>query len=743
MPIDRFLIAPYDKDSGLDTSVRPWLIPDNAFSTIENAYVYRGRIRKRFGSLYFGNNQYQSRFRISIDTTDGSGNINLTLAFSNVTYAIGQLFTIGTTVFTVVALGTPADMLRSDGSMATATFNTTTGEINIVGAPANTTLFFYPALPVMGLLIFENSSRNEPTVGFDTVFSYKYTDGVGWDLIDTTEWSGNDDQFFWSTTWIGTDSSINQDTMFVTNNNPLDGIKSLTGGTSGTWSLFQPQIDATPNYLITAQVIVVFKNRLVALNTWEGPDAASAINFPARMRWSAVGSPFAMNSWRQDIPGNGNALDNSTTQELITAEFVKDRLIVYFDRSTWEVVYTGNQVYPFIWQQINTELGAESTFSIVPFDKVAIGIGNNGIHACNGIGVERIDTKIPQLVFGINNLQAGVERVYGVRDYYVEMVYWTYPATDASADFPYPNRVLVYDYKTGTWATNMDSITVFGYFQPQSGITWDSQTVTWDDDIGWDSGTTISQFRQVVAGNQQGFTFVIDPDVTTNAPVLQITNIATSGDISNVITITCINHNLREGEYILIQSVTNSDGNINLLNVEIFQVTDVIDADNFSFEYEDEDENILTGTYTGGGTIARVSNINLVTKQYNFYAKQGKNAAINKIDFMVDKTGDNDNVGSQIQVEFYISTSQDQVVQNSGTALVGTSTLDMFSYADFPYEKTASRIWRPVYFQANGEVIQFQLTFNDAQMRSLIVMLSDFQLHAMCIYATPTSSRFQ
>ena len=138
--------------------------------------------------------------------------------------------------------------------------------------------------------------------------------------------------------------------------------------------------------------------------------------------------------------------------------------------------------------------------------------------------------------------------------------------------------------------------------------------------------------------------------------------------------------------------------------------------------------------------IARVSQISISTKEYNFYAKDGRNAAVNKVDFMVDATS-----AGQIQVEFYASTSDVSLLKDGAGngVLLGTGTLDTYPYPDIPFEATANRIWHPVYFQANGEVIQFQLTFNDAQMRSVPIMQSEFALHAMCIYSNPTSSRFQ
>jgi len=127
-----------------------------------------------------------------------------------------------------------------------------------------------------------------------------------------------------------------------------------------------------------------------------------------------------------------------TEEAIVSAEFIKDRLIVFFERSTWELAYTGNQVLPFVWQKINTELGSEATFSVVPFDKVVLAIGNTGVHACNGSNVERIDTKIPDTVFEIFNKENGVSRVAGVRDYFNEMVYWSFPLDNTSINQEIP-----------------------------------------------------------------------------------------------------------------------------------------------------------------------------------------------------------------------------------------------------------------------------------------------------------------
>jgi hypothetical protein len=81
--------------------------------------------------------------------------------------------------------------------------------------------------------------------------------------------------------------------------------------------------------------------------------------------------------------------------------------------------------------------------------------------------------------------------------------------------------------------------------------------------------------------------------------------------------------------------------------------------------------------------------------------------------------------------------------------LPGTSTLDTFPYiagnaaVPIPFEETATRVWHPVFIEADGEVIQLQLTMNDAQMLNPAITNCDFQLHAICFHAAPTSYRFQ
>lgn len=729
---NRFFIAPYDESSGQQNNVKPWLIPDNAFEVLNNAYVFRGRVRKRFGSRYFANSNSSLSSRLRILLAPAALVIT-----TPIDIVVGQSFSIGNDIFTVVNVTPPYPKSLLSTSAVTATL-TAINQITFSAIAAS--VYFYPSLPVMGLLTYENSATNdEATLAFDTKFSYQYDNlTVGWERIigAAAEWYGSTSDFFWGVTWSGVLAS--ERIFFVTNFNQLEPnfIRYFNGA---VWASLNPAIDAAGNTLQSARILTVFKDRLIALNTWEG--GVGPLNYVNRARYSQIGDPLDATAWRQDIAGKGNAIDAPTREAIITVEFIKDRLIVYFERSTWELAYTGNQIYPFSWQQINTELGAESTFSVIPFDKLAIGVGNVGIHACNGSNVDRIDQKIPNTIFDIKNDNAGTQRVYGIRDYFSEMLYWTFPNNSA---ITFPNKIFVYNYPTKTWSFNDDSITCFGYFQPSNSILWNSTTVYWSSDVIWNSGSVSSKFQQVVAGNQQGYTFICDTNINTNELILQINNITLSGVQTSL---QVIDHNLAQDEYIYIDNavwlVTPTPPPVLppffttlYLNTQIFQVLTVTDKDNFTIGPNAS----FTGVYQGGGLISRVSQINIKTKQYNFYAQIGRNSFVNKVDFLVDRT-----TNGQIDVNYYVSTSSDNLLLNSANtgSLLGTGTLDTFPYPLIPLEATSTRLWHPVYFQAEGEVIQFELTMNSLQMLNPLIRQAGFQLHAMCIYSNPSSFRFQ
>jgi len=726
MAFDKFLIAPLN--SGLQRNVKPWLIPEDSFEELNNAYMFRGSLKKRFGSISLGTildaSSLSSRLRINLGATDGAGNISGTVP--GATFKIGQQFSIGTEVFTVTALGAPGVMLTT-GAATTHTYNTTTGAYVINGAAATTDCYFYPSEPVMGFANYESDALiNEPTYAFDTQFAYHYTGGE-WVRLATggaaALWTSSNSDFFWSTSYRGATEDIN--ILFTTNYNTTDRIRYWNGT---TWASLSPATrTGAVDYIKTALIILPFQNRLVLLNTKEYVAGADK-TFVNRCRYSQFGSPLAVDAFREDIDGKGDFIDAPTKESIVSAQILKNRLIVYFESSTYELVYTGNQVYPFIWQQINAELGCESTFSIIPFDKVVLGIGDNGIHACNGANVERIDIKIPDEVFEFHNDDEGPKRVTGIRDYYSEMVYWSVP--DSGYYSTFPNRILAFNYRTQSWAFFDDSITSWGYINNLTDVTWATSAVEWQTAANqWNDGVDESYHKHVIAGNQQGYTFVTLRDCTWNAKSLSINNITES---SGVVTIDCIDHNLRSGDWIHIEDCTG----ITELNDNNYKIN-YVDADSFTIDLAPA----VTGTYTGAGTISLVSNIDVLTKEFNFYKSSGSNTYISKADFYISTTGsgETDDVG-EITIDAYPSSSKLSLRDDSiatGTIL-GSSILETYPYTDKPIEAEQERFWHAVYLQSEGEGVQLRIYWSDDQMSDDNIPFQDFQLHGMLFHAMST-----
>jgi hypothetical protein len=199
--------------------------------------------------------------------------------------------------------------------------------------------------------------------------------------------------------------------------------------------------------------------------------------------------------------------------------------------------------------------------------------------------------------------------------------------------------------------------------------------------------------------------------------------------VDNVVTITSVNHNLQMGDFVVIENALG----VTSLNDFIHEVQ-VITTDTFEVYSA-----VFSGVYTGKGTIARISQIDILTKQYNFYSKSGRNAYISKVDCLVDVT---DN-GAVALDTFISSSNQSQSAAGAATgALLGTLELETAPYDLAPLESTQERVWHPVYLQSDGQCVQLRFYFDDVLATDPDAVWADFQLHAMMFYATPTSNRF-
>lgn len=772
MPYDRFLIQSFQ--TGLQRNQKAFQLMEDAFYTLNNAYVFRGSVIKRFGGVHMGYGYptaqmapLYSRLRVNVGTTDGAGALagNVGAALGGTHFKVGQQFSIGSEIFTVVNPAAGANPMNTTGATPTRTYDLATGAYNFAGAAATTAVYFYPAEPVMGITIYENGTaiNNDPSYAWDTQWAYVFTAG-SWQRSAATlggvlvAWHGTNSDFFQSCNWRGVDDE--NTALFVTNYyvvNPNGALAATddpiwsfdgtnwtahagNGGANGFYFLPNGGARTASNWIQTARIIVNFKNRLVLLNTIEtitvaGP-AFQYRQYVNRARFSHNGSPFSITAWYEpnqaDAGGNvatgGGFIDAPTKETIVSAQFIKDRLIVFFEQSTWELAYTGNEVLPFVWQQLNTELGSESLLSSVPFDKEILTMSNVGVHSCNGSNVIRIDDKIPDEVFNIRNRAEGVKRVSGIRDYWKECVYWTFPDSQQNAVESYPNKVLLYNYRNNTWAFNDDCITVFGYFEQQQSLTWAAVNQQWlQANMAWQAGVLQSNFRQIIAGNQQGYVFIVAPEVSRNAAVMQITNITVAGGF---LVLTIIDHTLAVGDYLYFENFT-APSDVTL-NGTIEQVAQIVDANTIRINLP----LLYVGPYNGGATATRVSVIDVVTKQWNPYLPQGKNVFIQRIDCAVQNTP-----STEITVDYAPSSaplSMLQAGQATGSVL-GTGVLECFAYNALEIQQEI--LWHPVYLQAQGNFIQLEFSWTDEQARNPDIVFGDFDLSSIVLVTKPTNYR--
>lgn len=445
-------------------------------------------------------------------------------------------------------------------------------------------------------------------------------------------------------------------------------------GTSDSTVLVKYQYETS--FMFQTKLMVPYYGRMLALNVYEGETAGGSTNFFNRCRFSQVGNPVQQDAWISTTPGKGGFIDAPTNESIVSAQFYKNTLIVFFERSTWELRYVGNVGLPFLWERISSDYGSESTFSTVLFDKGVLAVGDKAVVSTSGNDVERIDTPIPDQVLGFNNEQNGKERVHGTRDFAKELVYWTY--SDGGLQNKFPNRTLVFNYQNGTYAIFRDNVTVFGELTTPSGILWDLP-ISWDSETSWDT-TFPAEFPATICGNQQGWIHWYQyPDAETTADALTNMNEHESLAIKDItlsasadISLEIINHNLEQNEIIYVTGLLFVDEATDTavttdLNDKFYQVT-ITDDDNVTLkswnfttqQYQTTSHNNLaytpdpadSDTYIGGGQIALIQNINIITKDFNPFVAQGSHIKMAYTDFMTDATPN-----SAVSIDLFINSS--------------------------------------------------------------------------------------
>ena len=717
-------------ETGLVQNRLDFLLTDDAYPILENMVIFREKIVRKKGYELLG--RLRRKFTATSIGNSGASpwSFNLFTALSiNLTTEPDASFEAGSVRITIGA-NTIQD--QGNGTFTTVagitgTINYRTGNVVITGTGAGgvattVTSNYFPALPVMGLLARDTDFINvTSTLAFDTKYAYIYNTGFQEFIVGTT-WTGTDVNFFWPTNYW--QSNANLPLFWVTNySGPTGDPIRYTDGAS--WTDFAPVINSgTGDVLAQCLAMLPFRGRLLAFSTIEGPNLAGGKYYYQRIRWSAIGSPLTTTAWYDDVRGQGGYLDIPTSELITTVGFVRDNLVIYCEKSTWQLRYTGRSISPFQIEKVNSELGADAPFSLIQFDTSLVGIGGRGVVECDSYKSNRIDIKIPDLVFNFNNANNGPQRVYGVRDFDNRLAYWTYPyQIGGGATVKYPNRRLVYNYENDSWGIYTDSLTCLGFIQRPSGRTWLNVHKSWEEcNFTWGNGQ--SGELDIVGGNQQGYVEYLDTENEEGNSYsdvsLFIENI--TGHVTTATVITSPNHNLQTGQVIQILDIPSGTPFDNL-NSSVFAV-DVIDVNNFSLYLYDsvtggftKPQKDTSATYIGGGQILVRDNFNCTSKKFNF-ADQGQNIQMGYIDVLMASTND-----GAVTLNIYLNYNDSEPVNTSpqNTSLINQQP-DPFFNVTVPTSNntlngvTGSKYWQRVYCNVRGNFLTLQWTLSNAQM---------------------------
>lgn len=786
--------------SGVQKNKKPFLLTQDAFTKLENAYVWREELKKREGIQLIG------RLRRVFASASIGNSVAVTWTFniySTYTPAITPEATAeispGTVIIVIGAI-TFTDqgnaLLTSPTGGNSGYINYLTGDVVLThtgGAVASTATFaYFPGLPVMGIITREIAGINdEQVLWFDTKYAYIYSGSDFQEFLSgasSVTWDGTNSDFFWGANYRGSDSQTRL--FFVTNfvlsagspmrytngsawttfqpiiggstqtevltsalasasaayasslskfpivegsvvitvakndgteddvifrDTPKDGTLVSSGLNSGTINYltgaialtFNPVLPGTGNWTVTAvyyqgatflfsaRILIPYYGRLVALNTWEGTTVGDSVNLFNRARFSQIGSPVQQDAWRSDVFGKGGFIDAPVNEDIISATFYKNTLIVFFERSTWRLQYLGEYGIPFIWERISSDFGSESTFSPVLFDNGVLAVGDKAIVGSSGGDVERIDLDIPDTVYDFRNADEGVKRVHGIRDFKKEVVYWCFPEfSSLELNQFYPNKSLLYNYRNNTFAFFRNTVTCFGNFQYPASITWDRLDVFWDNyNVLWNNEAQ-AEHPLIASGNQQGFchfygyadseTGADSTIVAMDQESLSITGIS----VGSTVVLTMKDHNLQSNEFIYVTGinyvVTTSPytGGSTTLNNQVYMVQYVDQNSVTLFRWDPVSQQFYSnftvtnvGTYRGGGVAALFPRMHVETKDFNPVKEVGQNIKTSYIDFLFDSSSPSP-VNIQMRMNTTIDANGNRNNAGQGNLLIGNQNIE-------------------------------------------------------------------
>jgi hypothetical protein len=365
-----------------------------------------------------------------------------------------------------------------------------------------------PANPVMGIMRYIDQTTGDISlVVASTTNLYLYVAGSNsFNIIGPPPlFTGTIKNFF---NWTNWQASVGA-TSFLWMVNDKDALTNFDGTVSA-----QPPValdgTGTPVTITTALDVVVYKERLLLIK----PTYSVGGVQNQTINWSAQKNPF---SWRTDIAGQGGATTAPTGDIIISTEFVRDVLVVFFTNSTWIFRFTGIQSDPFRWDKVNNTKSTNSPYGSVAYDERCTSIGNTGLIACDGVNVQRYDIPIIDY-YETNFSEQFFSQSFSQRYDNLNQSWTLYVSQDSlfpkvNSVAPGSDKALVYNFLENTWATYSWNrpLTSLGIFYNQSDKTWAELEQPWENtDVPWDSYYNQAAAPILLAGDTTGHVWYME-----------------------------------------------------------------------------------------------------------------------------------------------------------------------------------------------------------------------------------------
>lgn len=225
-----------------------------------------------------------------------------------------------------------------------------------------------------------------------------------------------------------------------------------------------------------------------------------------------------------DISGHGGLADAPTPDWIVSAEFLRDAIVIFFQKSTWLFRFTSSSFDPFRFDQINSSRNSNAPYGSIEYDGNTTSMGTKGLIACDGVNVDRYDLSIVDQYTDINN--DNFIQCNSVRDDILNQSWMTYPSVKRDVSNRFSDKAIIYNFLEGNFATYQINLTTLGIENTYQDITWASfatgsgvwtEGLTWQEaNFTWNKYTAQNLTPQVFGGDQNGFVYIMNVTETDN-----------------------------------------------------------------------------------------------------------------------------------------------------------------------------------------------------------------------------------